>query len=413
MKAQWNQDYSPELLIEDLKNSLSLTADGEVSLRGYKLEKYIPVLSSALNLSPEIPDESKKLIMYKSIISAFKLNRFTKEGLLAEIKKLEGEYLKRKIGKYVLVSEIALKASGAYPRYKLNDCTICIGNLPRKFAVRRKEFLKWGRYHIHGKLPELYTPVRIMTSGRSDVEAGDKALKSINLLRALWNLSLNISKGLRISSGKRKPVNKITLGPLHSLHYRDGKNVGGPFWFNPLYISPVEVTQPSNNWNKVLKDEALLRRRVSKSPFKEIIENSLLRYNDALDEIDFQVAFLKLWSLMEFLTFTTNEPYKVTIKRTAFIFNNPEIHKEILNHLRESRNKIVHHNKGDNNEELLEYQTKYYVEKLLLFYIFQGNKFKTKEEITNLLDLPLDKGLLKMRKKTIDIGIRYRNKEKI
>ncbi len=66
-----------------------------------------------------------------------------------------------------------------------------------------------------------YSPVRVSVRARSEHEAYEKATGALDLLRGIWNLRLN--SAARSSSGKRKPVNVLQLGPLHSLHEPNGE----------------------------------------------------------------------------------------------------------------------------------------------------------------------------------------------
>ena len=216
--ANWKDDYNPQILLADLQNSLGLTSEGEVSLRDSRFQEFAAALLTAIKFSPQIPSELEKDIIRASIVAAFKAKKLTKDYLISEVRKRESEYLKKRIEKCVLISEIALKASHKYPKYKIDACTIIIGKLPKNFMEARQSFLRWGRHHVYGELPQSYVPVRIYSSGRSFEEAGEKALNTINLLRAFWNLSINCSKEFRIPSGKRKPINEIAMGPLHSIH---------------------------------------------------------------------------------------------------------------------------------------------------------------------------------------------------
>lgn len=407
--ANWKDGYNPQILLADLQNSLTLTSEGEVSLRDSRFQVYAPALLTAIKFSPQIFSALEKDIIRASIVAAFKAKKLTKDYLISEVRKRESEYLQKRLKRFVLISEIALKASHKYPKYKIDACTIIIGKLPKNFTEARQSFLRWGRHHVHGELPQSYVPVRIYSSGRSPEEAGEKALNTINLLRAFWNLSINFSKTFRSSSGKRKPINEITMGPLHSIHYESGKNIAGPFWHDPLYVSSIDVIHPSNEWITTLKNEKNLRQKLQKSRFREIIENALSRYVDALDERNFQASFLKLWSLLEYLTNTTRANYEVTIKRTIFIFKNKDLHKEILNYIRESRNKLVHSDESLNEEESLMFQSKLYVEKMILFYLHYGNKFKDINELSSFLDLPANRDVLTTRRKIVELGIKFSN----
>jgi hypothetical protein len=122
-------------------------------------------------------------------------------------------------------------------------------------------------------------------------------------------------------------------------------------------------------------------------------------------------VFLKLWSLLEHLTQSTTDDKKVTVRRAAFIWKDYEFSKEILLHLGDVRNNMVHLDRFGERGEAVVYQLKRYVEALLDFYIASGNKFKSTEEIKHFLDLNPKRELLSERSRLIRRGIKFRSPE--
>lgn len=128
---------------------------------------------------------------------------------------------------------------------------------------------------------------------------------------------------MRTSSGKRQAVNSIVIGPLQSLHHSTNKVVLDLFWYDPEYKEPIECKDIEKNWTELRTFEKGVRSKLkssSNTDFGALIENALLRYVHALDERNFESCFLKLWSLLELLTDTQLETYKVTIRRAAALF---------------------------------------------------------------------------------------------
>jgi hypothetical protein len=246
-----------------------------------------------------------------------------------------------------------------------------------------------------------------LTSGRSPEEAGILALDSIDLLRGIWNFALNRKKHVIFHAGKRDPINKILLGPLHSLHSPNGKRLPDPFWYDPTYVEPVSPIDLTRNWDELRRFEKLIRKRLSRSHSKLFFEEASRRYVRALDERSHETSFLKLWSLLEYLTRTINQSYDVTIKRAASLWTDRAFHKEVLQHLRDHRNSAVHSDQANEEITKLLYQLKRYVEGLLQFHVFQGHKFANLEEITSFLDLPTDKTVLIQRKRLIQKRLKF------
>jgi hypothetical protein len=138
-----------------------------------------------------------------------------------------------------------------------------------------------------------------------------------------------------------------------------------------------------------------------------VLKNALLRYCRALDFYNYETAFLKLWSILELLTDTVGQRYDTTIKRTSFLFANREFHKEVLEHLRFQRNLYVHHSEQSEEAEIILFQLKRYVEKILLFNIFSKYKFQNIQEFASFLSLPTKKDDLKSKEKKINYGLKF------
>lgn len=247
-----------------------------------------------------------------------------------------------------------------------------------------------------------------MTRGRSPEEAGIVALDTIDLLRGIWNFALNRKRHVILHVGKRDPINKILLGPLHSLHYPNGKRLPDPFWYDPTYIEPVSPIDLRRNWDSLRSFERQVRKRLSKSHSRTFMEEAFRRYAVALDERNHETAFLKLWSLLEHLTrTTTKDSHKVTVARAISVWSDRAFHQEVLHHLRDYRNSAVHMDQRNEEITKLLYQLKRYVEALLEFHIFHGYKFVNPGEITSFFDIPTDKAILTQQKHLIQKRLRF------
>ena len=89
--------------------------------------------------------------------------------------------------------------------------------------------------------------------------------------------------------------------------------------------------------------EQKLRKLLSKIKYEKEITNAIIEYGRALDNRNWRTAFLRLWIVLEELTHTCSDGYKVTIRRASFVFKEREYHRQILNHLRDLRNSFVMH----------------------------------------------------------------------
>jgi hypothetical protein len=177
--------------------------------------------------------------------------------------------------------------------------------------------------------------------------------------------------------GRRKPINKIVLGPIHSLHEPNGTLAVESGWYEPDYVGPQISVRLDQRVEGMRTFERDVRRYLAKSRYRTDLENSLRRYGRILDSHDWNNAFVQLWGLLEHLTDTTRSDYKATSKRAMFLYPQAELplHRQVLAHLAHHRNRAVHAGYVSEDAETLLYQLKRYVEGVLRFHLFAGIDF--------------------------------------
>jgi hypothetical protein len=180
-------------------------------------------------------------------------------------------------------------------------------------------------------------------------------------------------------------------------------------WYDANYLGPITPLNPTYDKDDLYKFLQDVRFKLKRHSYQQTLESAIIRYTRALDERNWHNSFLRLWSLLELLTDTAKSNYDVTIDRTSYIFEEHNWHKQILQHLREHRNKFVHTDEENSEIEIYLYQLKYYIEGLLQFHLDNTFKFTSIQEAGNFLSLPHDKdelanqiemrkGQIKMRK---------------
>ena len=159
----------------------------------------------------------------------------------------------------------------------------------------------------------------------------------------------------------------------------------------------VKTHDIAKNLSELYKFEKKVRRSLNQLKYREKVEWAFREYARALDNHRWSTAFLALWSVLEVLTHSGGDNYKVTIRRASFIFKDADLHREVLNHLRESRNDFVHSNEYSDDIEIYIYQLKRYVEALLRFHLGLGKSFASIQEVAEFLDLPTENKALSKR----------------
>jgi len=202
------------------------------------------------------------------------------------------------------------------------------------------------------------------------------------------------------------PVNKILPGPLHTLHLPNGKLATESWWYETKRFGNERPHDVTNELGKMYKFLSNVRKRLAKCRYRQTIEDAIILYGRALDEWDWDGAFLKLWSILEKLT-DTEESYKVTIRRASFILEDRSYHQQVLRHLKDYRNKFVHEAADSSEIETYMYELKNLVEALLAFHLGSRFGFQSLKQAAEFLDLPSEKALLASRIKMMKYAQRF------
>jgi hypothetical protein len=353
-------------------------------------------------------------IIYQSVFAVGHLDEMTPDALIAEINRRERDFWRQEERRFVLTTSISVKPPNPLANASVLGHRITFSrHLPKRFAREHAKVRDWGRKDIFGEPPNLwslvkgYSPVRVSVRARSDFEAYEKAMGALDLLRGIWNLRLN--KAARSSSGKRNPVNVLQLGPLHSLHEPDGKLATDRYWYDENYVEPLKSLNLRNKLDVLYRFEKSVRKYLSKSPYREDLEDAIRRYTRVLDSREWNSAFVQMWSLLEYLTATSEDPNKVTMKRALFLWHKDEreSHRQVLKHLMTYRNRAVHAGYTSEAIETHLFQLKRYVERVLLFHIFSAPAFASIGKAAEFMQLPPGLPELRRRRRLIERALRY------
>lgn len=386
--AKWRKDSDAAALAAYVERAKAEGDPTGFASRNFVWSEFEIVLSSYVDLVVDIPELEKRRIVSKVVHDASIKRPITAASLLASCSRLEREYLELPRKSFRLLTEISVGSQLEVPLIRLGTTTLSFRPKTEVGFKARAELFRRSRAGLGFDLPADYTPLAALVSARSPYEAAERALNDIDLVRASWNLALNQGKAWRYSSGRPAPVNDIRLSPFHTLHDRCGHLAIDSWWYDPGYSKPARLFSDKSRFPKLLRVAQDLRTRVSRSPYRSDVESALIRYVRALDSADLGDAFLRLWSLLEFLTDSGQDPYKVAIRRAAFMFADQERSLLILTHLANYRNRFVHAGSETDEIEPLVFLLKRYVDALLLFHIRNRFDVVLRAEAARFMDLP-------------------------
>jgi hypothetical protein len=133
------------------------------------------------------------------------------------------------------------------------------------------------------------------------------------------------------------------------------------------------------------------RQLLVRSPLADAACEGIRRYCRALDSWDLNQAFTQLWSTLEYLTDTTERSYDVTVRRAAARGANYQLRLEILRHLQNRRNRLIHATRAQSDVETLVHQLKWSVEELLRLFVVNPAELRSTQEVGEFLDAPRER----------------------
>jgi hypothetical protein len=400
-------------LLEKLDGARTLDESGNVVFKGIGFDTPWSLLSDLLTFDSAVPAFERSRIARKAISAAAGRGALTLPTFLKQASRLEREYLLLPKKRFVLLTQISLSRLDVLPNMRLGDLAISFpSDVPSAFLRSRSKAMETMN-GLHAAPPENYRWVRVSTHQRCSAAVMAATDDCLQLLLGLWNLCLNRRTGWRWSSGPRQPVNEIGLGPVHTVHKPSGAADDLAGWYEPDYVAPFRVKRLGNKTMPMLQDARTMRRKLEHITFRDHVEECIRSYNHALDERDFAKSFILLWQALEMSTNTEKgDGHTITVRRASSPYGtNHDYHAAILGHLRDVRNRLVHTGSDSEDMESKLYRLKGYVEILLLFHIFSGRQFASREEVTEFLDLPYSASELSRRLALMRRAMRMRRRK--
>ncbi|MCQ8103119.1 HEPN domain-containing protein [Methylomonas sp. SURF-2] len=397
MSVKWKKSKSlkPELILGKVKDLIFLDGDQKTFRGGLEIEFALSALETMIDFSEEYSDKSWLI----SQVLRETINLDNKDDF---IKNLEAKLIdqgKKPESVFHVLTSLSI-SSNYIKEYRINDCVV---------KLVGSEFE--GEFHnsrvnaLEGQSDDgdFYNKIVVITKSKSPSWAMNKALRSLDLLRSILCLKSNVD--YELVGNEWKPINRIRLGPFHTVHQESGEVVTNGFWSEPFYFK-APFFDP---WKDVKFDEdtdyILNRLRISKYANK--LENALLRYVEALDERNHNNAVIKLWGAIECLVCPSGANGDLVTKRCSFLFKESLFHRQVLEHLREYRNNLVHAGVSREEVKSICFQLQYYFRHLMKFHFQGSDVFSDIDHANNFLDLPFDEVSLKKKKELIDLALKY------
>lgn len=332
--------FDPKLIVQRIDASKSIDANSKVTFDGFLFAENMLLLKAVIELHREITAEEKHHIVCQAVFNAGSKGNITLDVLYREFEKQEREYLSTPPKTFQLVTDLSIERSCKLPSISTAPLRITFKPCLDECTLRVRDKIKrLARNSLFGDYPNDYTSVIVSVKARTGVAAAEKALEHLDCMRGIWNLWINRTRVTGWSHGIRNPINRIVLGPLHTLHDVRGNDAAkGTWWYDPYYHTPIAVYKETTKLPSMLKFTSNVRRELKTHRYKDDLVNLIVRYVRAFDSRDWSDSFLRLWSVLEGLTNTkVSETHKETVQRASFVWSDRDIAHQELFHLRDTR----------------------------------------------------------------------------
>jgi len=404
MKISWkkNKKFKPDVLIQNINTNYKVDSKGKVVQPPFAYIEAEDALHGMLELPESIRRLNTARLFKKAVLSLVQKGELNKSTLLNEFKRLVVDELATKETQFYILTSISLDVQLAKNSYLLKGTNIELlpSEFPNKFNSRYGQVTHNCE---HQPEPNNYTKVVIELKSKSYRVAATQALEMLHLLKAIWCLVAN--GDLEISSNTWKPINKVRLGYCHTIHDTTGEAIPNTYWFEP-HFREEKLFKPFNPELFLEKTEFIVSQ-LDKHPYEQVLQNALLRADEALDEVDQNVALIKLWSALEILAAPNDSNCDHISKRCSFLFTERDYHQQIIEHLRSYRNSNVHIGQGQGDTRVRCFTLLRYFKKLIFFHLKHKNQFNSLDEANQFLDLPYDKRGLEKQKEMINKAIDF------
>jgi hypothetical protein len=410
--------YAPINLLSEIGKMATLNAEGVIQWTDLSIVTLEVALRSAFVVLDSAGQELNESDAWSIVRGALTdlLNKapgrpVNPKALICESDKLAAAFFRKSATKYILVSSLSIADLPA-KNISMQSCSVSA------LKSRQNRFPLPATLAVHGHATPFfdhlrsskYRLVKVTTEGRSIHQAADNALNSLNLLRGLWSLFATYgSFTMRFNSPLRKPIGVIHTGPIHTLHFTDGRPVDDDlFWYEPTFTQEQDLFKYANRWKEIEKNRRWAMRRLAVLDYRSDLEALLIRYAGALDQPDMEVAFLHMWSILERITNTISSNYDEMINRVVWSYWDVDrpIARDILQTIRYRRNEYVHSGKVGRDGDRAAYLIKSFVDPHLLKLISNPFKIRSLDEYGEFLALPTDRTMLAQRRKNLAKALR-------
>lgn len=373
--VKWKHAKSPPSKI--LHNLLEISeqrSNGDIVFKSYDFFNELDLIKDHLKFEMKIDKSDENYLIKETIKECIRQHDVSPKKFLSLINHKYSELNIHEVERICLTS-ISLKQL-SFKRIKIFNSSISFyeNDFPKKYHSRSSYF---NCKNIDSN--DSYTKCVVKTKTASNQV--DIHLDNLNIFRGLLNIMYNFKFEFLMSSEK-KPINRIRLGEIHTIHNKYGRLINKGHWYELKFIQAETIKiEPKSK-----KDLIQIINRINSCPYKDEIKDSILFYCHALDDYDPNISLIMLWNALDKLMNKQSGNYDDIIRRAKGLFGNHSKHAEIINTFKIVRNDYVHRIKSHSMAREYCYKLQEYYNYILFFHIFKLSHLKSMDEALSCLD---------------------------
>jgi len=365
----------------------------------FKLPAFNNLLFVLLHYSDvikEMPEFSGYILCREAASEVGRRGIITAEALYEEIGRRVGIYRAQAPREFALITTISVIPPEDLHRRTVDGWEISLAtDQPGQFD---RSFLQGTT--VHGWKPYGQHWMWLIARGtaRSNEEALDRAIRSVDLMRGIWNLGHGAGTAWSMDPDvSHGPTSVILVGPVFTVHEITTTPKPGSWAFDPTYCPGREEPQtwPLQNerWNDVRFLETRISPEILQAPMRPFVTEAVIRYCRALDTPDPESRFVALWGVLEHLTGPGAAlTSKTLLKRVGNTYSEwSQLDRITLEMLREQRDASVHRGVASQFRKAALSILINTASDLLVVLLKNHHEFLSRERFWEFLDLPAER----------------------
>lgn len=388
-----------------------MSEGGQVSFGGFEKFELDSILFTMIEFHREFSYHTAQQIYSRGLCRWVLAGGITAEEFISELRKEVLSYNKKVPFSYVLVTSVSSVEGFPIRVIRSGEATVeCFPKgLPKKYESRECHKDRWK--FSSPPMPENYCPVVVRFKSKNYMDGVENALYELDFVRGVFALDLNAGFQISLSSstGNLKPINKLTLGGMHTLHKVNGavfdKNI---YWFDPGYEEQKVLSIDAERRKRAKKFFSFVTQALNRHKDGYVIKDSIVRYVRAFDLADKNSTIQRAWAALESIMAPGENNTDKIVARCSFMYADREYRRQILEHIKEYRNRNVHTGHTIDDVSPHCYQIQKFFRSAVLFHLSEVDTFGCLADANRFLELSDSIDELVKQRAMIDKAISFR-----